>query len=97
MMTGAMPNTISTTLETSPSPNTMNRIGRIAIGGTSDKPATNGANPARNSGVMPTPMPTHKPRAALIPSPQPSRARLAAVSAHSNKPPLRTSGTAAIW
>ena len=46
-MNGVMPKTISTTLETSPSPNTMNRIGSSAIGGIIDSAATNGERFAR--------------------------------------------------
>ena len=41
-MQGATPNTISTTFESSPSPNTMNRIGRIAIGGIIERTAMSG-------------------------------------------------------
>ena len=47
IMNGVMPKTISTILETSPSPNTMNRIGSTAMGGIIDSAATNGARLAR--------------------------------------------------
>jgi hypothetical protein len=47
MMNGVMPMTISTTLETSPSPNTMNRIGSAAMGGIIASAATKGARLAR--------------------------------------------------
>lgn len=46
-MKGVMPMTISTTFEVSPSPKTMNRIGRSASGGTMEITATKPENVRR--------------------------------------------------
>ena len=43
-MTGVTPMTISAIFATSPSPSTMNSIGRMASGGIIDSAATNGAS-----------------------------------------------------
>lgn len=47
VMKGVMPMTISTTFEVSPSPKTMNRIGRSASGGTMEITATKPENVRR--------------------------------------------------
>ncbi|MCY1433463.1 hypothetical protein D9M71_494910 [compost metagenome] len=77
-----MPITISITLDSSPKPKTMNRIGRMANGGTIDSTVSNGDNDAPNSGRVPAAMPRHRPASALIPRPMPSRCKLAPVSCH---------------
>jgi len=78
-----MPMTISITFDNSPSPKTMNRIGRIASGGTIDTTTISGDRGAANSGRVPAITPRPRPRAALISSPLPSRLRLDAVSCQS--------------
>ena len=95
-MNGAMPKTMSTTFDTSSRPKTTNRTGRIAIGGISDSPSTNGERPARTSGMAPSATPKARPTSALIPTPSASRRRLAPVSAHSSTSPVRLSGSTAI-
>ena len=72
-MKGAMPMTISATLDSSSSPKTMNRIGSTAIGGIIDSTATNGDSGARTSGTRPSRMPKTRPIAALMPTPRPRR------------------------
>ena len=52
--------TISTTLDSSPRPKTMNRIGRIAIGGTMQTTATSGASVAETSGQHADGEPEHE-------------------------------------
>ena len=91
-----MPMMINITLASSPSPKMMNRIGRIASGGTSDMPVTSGEMPARNSGSEPVAMPTTRPIRALIATPMPSRCRLARVSTSRVYSPLRLLGSKAM-
>ena len=86
-----MPITISITFDNSPSPNTMNRIGRIASGGTIDSTVSNGDNGAPNSGKVPAAMPRHSPANALMPRPMARRRRLEAVSCQSRYSPVRLS------
>ena len=74
---------INATLDNSPKPNTMNKIGRIAIGGISAIAVTKGEIPARKKGIAPVAIPTTNPIMALNTTPRPSRCRLAKVSAHS--------------
>ncbi|MNQ92368.1 hypothetical protein D3C85_1077930 [compost metagenome] len=80
---GVMPITISITLDSSPRPKTMNRIGRMASGGTIDNTVSSGDRDAPNNGRVPAAMPRHKPASALIPRPMPSRCRLAPESCQS--------------
>ncbi|MNT66047.1 hypothetical protein D3C72_2040810 [compost metagenome] len=90
---GVMPITISITFDNSPKPKTMNRIGRIASGGTIDSTVNKGDNGAPNSGRVPAAMPRHRPAKALIPRPMASRRRLDAVSCQSRYSPVRLSAT----
>ncbi len=78
-----MPNTISTTLDNSPKPNTMNKIGNTAIGGIIDNTPINGARVAPTNGNTPIASPKASPLAVAMPRPMPSRCKLAAVSSHS--------------
>ena len=91
MITGAMPSTISTTLETSPRPHITKMIGSTAIGGISDSTATVGAKVLRTSGNIPSIIPNTSPDAVLIPTPQARRCRLARVSLHRMIWPVRLS------
>ena len=80
---GATPMMISITFDSSPSPNTMNRIGSTAIGGIIETTATRVPNDAPAIGSRPTVRPKPSPTMVEIPSPSPSRCRLAKVSVHS--------------
>ena len=60
-MNGATPMTISTIFESSPRPNTMNRIGSIAIGGIIEMTATKGAERRATSGSTPSASPKARP------------------------------------
>ena len=80
---GATPMMISITFDNSPSPNTMNRIGKTAIGGIIEITATRVPNDAPAIGSSPTVSPKPSPIRVEIPSPSDSRCRLAAVSVHS--------------
>ncbi|MNO01074.1 hypothetical protein D3C81_2211200 [compost metagenome] len=77
-----MPITISMTFDNSPRPKTMNRIGRIASGGTIDSTVSSGDNGAPNNGSVPAAMPRHSPANAAMPRPMARRRRLDAVSCH---------------
>lgn len=88
---GLTPMTMSITLDNSPRPNTMNRIGRIASGGTIDSTVSNGDNGAPNNGNVPAAMPRHRPARALMPRPSARRRRLDALSCHSTYSPVRLS------
>ncbi len=74
---------ISMTFDSSPSPNTMNRIGNIAIGGIIEITATMVPNEAPMIGSSPIVSPNPSPIRVEIPSPSASRCTLAAVSVHS--------------
>jgi hypothetical protein len=87
----ATPNTISTTFDRSPSPNTMNRIGSTAIGGIIESTATSVPNVAPKRGNSPTAMPKQRPINVATPNPMPSRLRLAPVSSHRMISPVRRS------
>ncbi|MNZ92664.1 hypothetical protein D3C78_1116960 [compost metagenome] len=58
----------------------MNRIGRIASGGTIDSTVSSGDSGAPSSGRLPAAMPKPRPTSAAMPMPMPRRARLAPVS-----------------
>ncbi len=90
---GVTPKTISTTFDSSPNPKTMNRMGRIAIGGIIDSTATSVPNVAPATGTTPTASPTVRPIAVATPRPMARRRRLAAVSVHSTRSPERRSGS----
>ena len=75
-----MPMTINITLDNSPRPKTINRMGRIASGGTIDSTVSSGDNGAPNSGMMPAAIPRHSPARAAMPMPMARRVRLAALS-----------------
>jgi len=87
--------TISITLDSSPRPKTMNRIGRIASGGTIDSTVSNGESGALNSGRVPATIPRHRPATAAMARPVPRRLRLEAVSCQNRKSPERLSGVKA--
>ena len=79
---GATPMMISITFDSSPSPNTMNRMGKTAIGGIIEITATMVPNDAPAIGSNPTASPKPRPIRVEIPNPSSSRCRLAAVSVH---------------
>ncbi|MCY1541582.1 hypothetical protein D9M68_772830 [compost metagenome] len=79
-MHGVMPMTISITLDSSPRPKTINRIGSTASGGIIDSTVSSGDNGALNNGRVPAAMPRHNPTSAAMPRPMPRRLRLAALS-----------------
>ncbi|MNP23018.1 hypothetical protein D3C76_1157090 [compost metagenome] len=74
---------MSITLDNSPSPKTMNRIGRMASGGIIDSTTSMGDSDAPTSGKVPAAIPRHRPAPAAMARPVPSRCRLAPVSCHS--------------
>ena len=79
-----MPMTISTILDSSPRPKTMNRIGRIASGGIIEMTATNGAERRADDRQEADREPEDEAdRASRCRARSASRCRLAAVSAHS--------------
>ena len=92
-MNGVMPITISATLAVSPNPKTMNRIGSSAMGGITAMVVTSAPSVARAAGSTPNTMPTSNADSVQIPSPNPSRSRLAAVSAQKITWPLRGSAS----
>ena len=86
---------ISITFDSSPSPNTMNRIGKTAIGGIIEITATMVPNDAPVIGSSPTVNPNESPIRVEIPNPSNRRCRLAAVSVHNTYSPERRSGSVA--
>ena len=92
---GAVPSTMSATLASSPTPKTMNRIGRMANGGIIDSARTKDDPNAPNHGSSPFSTPTPRPIAAATPTPMPRRPRLDAVSFQNRYSPLRRSGAKA--
>ena len=93
MMNGRVPTTISTTLDNSPSPKIMKRIGSSANGGIIDRTATNCARKLRINGRSPISSPTINPIRAEIPMPRNSRCKLAQVSCQNRIRSLRRSGS----
>ena len=69
IMTGAVPNTISATLETWPRPKTMNRMGSTVIGGIRESDAMNEANSARTFGISPIATPSTRASSVDMPTP----------------------------
>ena len=85
--------TISATFAVSPSPKVMNRIGSSAIGGITAMAVTSGPKLARRGGNDPMTRPTPSADKVAMPSPMPSRHRLASVSAQNRYWPESWSGS----
>lgn len=95
MITGVMPTTISTTFDNSSSPNTMNRTGSTASGGTIEITVMNGESVALTSGNEPVAIAATSAITALTTRPMPSRRKLDSVSVHNRYSPVRLSSVKA--